>query len=182
MSWVIVTEHLSKKWLGICSTCRKHLPVLTSFMTYHRVCTRVARRVPLVEHMSSPLVLSGVRVTRSLVLWVMFCRSLFDLFLLVIVLSVLRFTNFDYPFGIFLHNLLMLPSYQGRVVGILFTSFTPPHACTCPKPGLRFPTSFVVICVQWNKMRGDCSLCWYWWHCLPTMPNNIIKANNHLSP
>ena len=73
--------------------------------------TRVTRRVSLVEqelrtlpaaHMSSPLVLSGVRVTRSLVLCVMFCGSVFDLFLLAIVLSVLlRFTNSDYPFGIF---------------------------------------------------------------------------------
>jgi hypothetical protein len=43
--------------------------------------TRVTRRVPLVEqklptlseHLSSPPVLSGVRVTRSLVLCVMFC-------------------------------------------------------------------------------------------------------------
>ena len=42
-------------------------------------------------------VFSGVRVTRSLVLWVCFV-----LFLLAIVLSVLlRFTDSDYPFGIF---------------------------------------------------------------------------------
>jgi len=54
----------------------------------------------LPEHLSSPSVFSGVRVTRSLVLCVMFCRSLFVL--LVIVLSVLlRFMDFDYPFGIF---------------------------------------------------------------------------------
>ena len=44
------------------------------------------------------------RVARSSVFCVMFCRSSFVLlyfFLLVIVLSVLRFTDFDYPFGIF---------------------------------------------------------------------------------
>ena len=41
---------------------------------------------------------SGERVTRSLV---MFCTSLFDIFLLAIVLLGLRFTNSDYPFGIF---------------------------------------------------------------------------------
>jgi len=41
---------------------------------------------------------SGERVTRSLV---MFCRSLFVLFLLAIVMSGLRFTDSDYPFGIF---------------------------------------------------------------------------------
>jgi hypothetical protein len=70
----------------------------------------VILRVPLVEqelltlmeHMSSPLVYSGVRVARSLVFCVMFCRSLFIHFLLAIVLSaLLRFTTSDYPFGIF---------------------------------------------------------------------------------
>ena len=67
--------------------------------------TRLTRWVPLVEqelltlleHLSSPLVFSGVRVTRSLVLCVMFCRSLFVLFLLAIVFSVLLwFTDSDY--------------------------------------------------------------------------------------
>ena len=43
---------------------------------------------------------SGVCVTRSLMC--IFCRSLFVLFLLAIVLSVLlRLTDSDYPFGIF---------------------------------------------------------------------------------
>jgi len=56
------------------------------------------------------LKLSGVRVTRSLVFCVVFCRSLFVLFLLAIVLSVLlRFTDSDYPFGI---SKLSLDEYQ----------------------------------------------------------------------
>ena len=71
------------------------------------------RRVPLVEqvlltlpeHLSSLPVLVGVRVTRSLVLYVCFvdrCLS-FCTFLLAIVLSVLfRYTDSDYPFGIFM--------------------------------------------------------------------------------
>ena len=46
-------------------------------------------------------VLSGARVARSLVFCVVFCKSLFVLFLLVIRLSVLRFTDSDYPFVIF---------------------------------------------------------------------------------
>jgi len=49
--------------------------------------------------MSSPPVLSEVRVTRSLVLCVCFIDR--GLFLLAIVLSVFRFTDYDYPFGIF---------------------------------------------------------------------------------
>ena len=52
--------------------------------------------------MSSLLVFGVIRVTPSLVLCVMFCRSLFVLFHLAIVLSVLlRFTPSDYHFGIF---------------------------------------------------------------------------------
>ena len=52
------------------------------------------------EPLSSPPVFSGVRVTRSLVLC-MFCRLLFVLLsFLAIVLSVLRFTDSYYPFGI----------------------------------------------------------------------------------
>ena len=59
----------------------------------------------LLEHLITPTVFSGVRVTRSLALCVCFvdrCLS-FVLFLLAIVLSVLlRFTNIGYPFCIFL--------------------------------------------------------------------------------
>jgi hypothetical protein len=58
----------------------------------------------LPEYLSSPPVFSGVRVTRSLVLYVCFvdrCLS-FVLFLLAIVLSVLlRYMDSDCPFGIF---------------------------------------------------------------------------------
>jgi hypothetical protein len=53
-----------------------------------------------------PPVLSGVRVTRSLVLYVCFVNR-FVLFLLAIMLSVLlRFTDSDHPFGIFIPFLL----------------------------------------------------------------------------
>ena len=63
--------------------------------------TRVTRWVPLIEqelptlpeHLSSPQVFSGVRVTLSLVFCVMFCRLLFVLlsfYLLATVLSVLQ--------------------------------------------------------------------------------------------
>jgi hypothetical protein len=80
MTWLTIMEYLCHKWPRICSTCRKHFPVLSSFTTYYRCVTRLTRRVPLVEqelltlpeHLSSPPVFSGVRVTRSLVLYVCF--------------------------------------------------------------------------------------------------------------
>ena len=72
---------------------------------------RLTRRVSLVEqkmptfpvHLSSPPIFSEVCVTRSLVLCLCFvdrCLS-FSTFPFAIVLSVLRFTEFDYLFGIF---------------------------------------------------------------------------------
>ena len=86
ITWLTAMEYLCHKWPRICSTCRKHFPVRSSFMTYHRVLTVLTRRVPLVEqelftlseHLSSPQDFSGVRVTRSLVLYVCFVdRCLF---------------------------------------------------------------------------------------------------------
>ena len=53
----------------------------------------------LPEHPRSTPVFSGVRFFRSLVLCVMVYPHV--RFLLAIVLSVLRFTDSDYPFGIF---------------------------------------------------------------------------------
>ena len=68
----------------------------------------VEQKLPtLPEHMSSSPFLGGVHVTRSLVLCACIvdrCLSFcpFVLFLLAIVISVLlRFTDSDYPFGIF---------------------------------------------------------------------------------
>jgi hypothetical protein len=78
------------------------------FGTY--IVTRVTRRVPLVEqelltlseHLISSPVCSGVRVIRSLVL---ICRSLFvrlsSSFWQLCCLVPLRFTDYDYPFGVF---------------------------------------------------------------------------------
>jgi hypothetical protein len=72
-----VMEYLCQKLPRICSTCRKHFPhssLITGFVI------RVTRRVSLVEQelltlserLSSPMIFSGVRVTRSLLLCVCF--------------------------------------------------------------------------------------------------------------
>ena len=55
----------------------------------------------LLDHLSSPSGFSGVRVARSLVFSVLFCRSLFFLFLMVIVFVHLRFKDSDYLIGSF---------------------------------------------------------------------------------
>jgi branched-subunit amino acid transport protein len=81
MTWLTAIEYLRHKWPQICSTCRKHF-----FRSFSRpwlitgFVTRLTRRVPLVEqelltlpeHLSSLPVFSGVRVIRSLVLYVCF--------------------------------------------------------------------------------------------------------------
>jgi len=77
------------KWTRICSICRNHNLVLFSFMTYHQVnnksiTTGATCGAGTAYPSSSPPVFILVRVTPSLVFCLMFCRSLFVLFLLVI--------------------------------------------------------------------------------------------------
>ena len=84
----------------------------SSIRMFYGFVTRLTRRVPLVEkelhtlkeHLCSSPVFSGVYVTQSLVLCVMFCRSLFVpllFFFWPLCWSVLRFTDSDYRFSIF---------------------------------------------------------------------------------
>jgi hypothetical protein len=83
MTWLTVIEYLYHKWPRICSTCRMHFPVLSTFITGFG--TKLLRRVPLVEqelltppvHPSSPPIFSGFHVTLSFMC--MFCRLLFVL-------------------------------------------------------------------------------------------------------
>ena len=75
--------------------------------------------------------LSEVRVVRSLVFCVVFCRSLFVLFLLTFVLSVLFWlTASDYPFSIFKLFLCMTETTQvinfARIDVIIFVSIHSP--------------------------------------------------------
>ena len=97
----------------ICYACHKHFPVIFSFITQHWVCNQS----------NTAGVISGAGTTypsgapefipsfkwgscySSLVLCIVFCRSLFVLLSLFFghcVLAVpLRFTDSDFPFGIF---------------------------------------------------------------------------------
>jgi hypothetical protein len=85
----------------------------------------------LPEHMNSPPVFSGVRVARSLVFCVVFCRSLFVLFLLAIVLSIHRCTNYDYPFGIFklFSKLSFLVIFVRSIIKLLTFHHAPDKPC-----------------------------------------------------
>jgi hypothetical protein len=40
ITWLTATDYLCYKWPRICSTCRIHNPVLSTFMTYHRVSSK----------------------------------------------------------------------------------------------------------------------------------------------
>ena len=79
--------------------------LMTGFVTRltRRWVSLVEQELPtLPEHMSSPPVFSGVRVTRSLVLYTCFVDRPFVFFLLVIVLSILlRCMASENPFGMF---------------------------------------------------------------------------------
>jgi hypothetical protein len=85
MTWLTVTEYLCHKWPRICSVCRNHNPVLSSFMTYQQVCnksktTRATCDAGTTHSSRTSQVFSGVCVARSLVFDVMICRSFFVLF------------------------------------------------------------------------------------------------------
>jgi hypothetical protein len=114
MTWVTVMEYCVTNDHGyiplVVNSSRSftHSWLITEFVT------RLTRRVSpveqelhtLPEHMSSPPIFSGVRVTKSLVLYVCFLDRIcpFVLFLLANVLSVLLwYTDSDYrfKFGIF---------------------------------------------------------------------------------
>jgi hypothetical protein len=68
----------------LCSTCWSALLSFPHSWPIDGFVTRATRRVnqellALPEHLSSPAVFTGVRVTRSVVLYAMLCRSLFVL-------------------------------------------------------------------------------------------------------
>ena len=65
----------------------------------------------LPEHLRSPPVFSGVRGTRSLVLFVCFvdpCLSFCPFSLIIVLSAILRYADSDYPFGIF--KLFLIPN------------------------------------------------------------------------
>jgi hypothetical protein len=117
-------------------TCTFDINTMTMFIT--EFVTRLPRRVSpveqepltLLEHLNSPRVFSGVRVTWSYFIC-MLCRSLFVHFILVIVLSgPFRYTDSDYPFGIFKLflrglQLFMLSNYRFPRINDVRFVFTP---------------------------------------------------------
>ena len=130
----------------------------------------VEQKLPtLPEHLSSPLVFSVVRVNRSLVLCVCFVDRCFSLFfwpLCVCPSSIygfwlplwyLRYTDSDYPFGIFklflTSKLLIKPLFFVismyphifTLVGHPLTDLTLPQLCACPKPGHGFQMPYVMF-------------------------------------
>jgi hypothetical protein len=46
-----------------------------------------------------------------------------------------------------------------------------PQFGACPESGPWFPRSYVVIyfILQWGKKTCDCSICWDWWNCSPSL-------------
>ena len=107
-----------RQWASVCeNNCSRHHDLVNRYGFVTRDTLRVwhVELFTLPQHLSSPLDLSGVRA-RSLVFYVMFCRYVFVLFLLMFVLSVLRFTSSEYLFGIFKLILLHYTSRWWRIV------------------------------------------------------------------
>jgi hypothetical protein len=104
MTWLTVEEYLHHKWPPTCFVFRNHNPVLCSFITYHRICIKSNPRgttsiAGIAYHSGAPEftpIFRGARaIVQSLDFCVVFSRSLFVLFLLVIVWSI--FFDFRLP-------------------------------------------------------------------------------------
>ena len=119
MTWLTVMEYQCHKWSWIRSIFRKHFPVPSSFMTYHRVCnwstatdvTSGAGTGPLPEHLSSsPVFYWGAFYSIFSILCsvLKIIACLLSFFRFAILLSgLLQFTVLAsvYPFVIFKHVL-----------------------------------------------------------------------------
>ena len=108
MTWWNAMEYLCHKWPRLCFTCRKHFPLLSSFMTYYRLCslsnTTGATSSAGTSYPSGVPEFNpgfgGVCYFRFLVFCVMFCR-LFFVILAIVLSFLLRFTVSGCPFRIF---------------------------------------------------------------------------------
>ena len=83
--------YVSQMTTTICSVCRNHNLALSPFITYHLVCEKsntmgaTCGAGTAYSYLSSPSVISRVRVARSLIFSEMFCRSLFVFFVLFLL-------------------------------------------------------------------------------------------------
>ena len=103
-------------------------------------------------------VFSGVRVARSLVLFVMFCRLVFVLFfrfLLAIVLSALRFTASScYSFGIFNFSYLIYKEVIRKIK--LFTPWINKHFSLFSRSTSEVTSSRNVVVGSTNEVVEIC--------------------------
>ena len=134
MTWLTAMEYLCHKLPLICSSCRKHFPVLSSFMTDHWVCNQInttgATRGAETAYPSGAFEFTSgfqwVCVTRSLVLCVCFldrCLSFCTFSFGNCVL--LRHADSDYPFYIFkLFFLHVFAKYVGHKINMISVRVT----------------------------------------------------------
>jgi hypothetical protein len=89
--------YMSQITTTICSVCRNRNLALSPFITHHLVCEKsntmgaTCGAGTAYPYLSSPSVISRVRVARSLIFCEMFCRSLFVLFVLFLSAIVVSF-------------------------------------------------------------------------------------------
>jgi hypothetical protein len=149
---LVHAEYLGHKWQLVCSVSRNHSPVLSSLINYHRICNKSYTTVatcgaetayPSGTNEFTP---GGVRVARSLVFCVMFCRS--EMFVLFVLSVLLQFTAFDHHFGIFKLIVLLLISQVNQTIWECFI----------------FKTT---ICFTLRNFQAHRSTCWFLPQLLP---------------
>ena len=81
-----------------------------------------------------------------------------DITLLSFYMSVSHTSHFSY--------IIVDTTTENTVNGLTLS-----RVCACPNPRSEFPTSYVMVFFMFNyfKVRCDCSFCWYWWNCWPSL-------------
>ena len=145
-------------------------PVLSSFMTYHRVCSKSstpgatsgAGTVTLPNHLSSHPDFSGVRVAGSLVFCVVFLRWLsFFLFGHYIVCPSIQSSDYYLHVGVFkIFNKIIFPHFFVKLFDIFITLLA--------NISIKIHSYFEVMCFEFLLYRTNCHVIItsvkYWTH------------------
>jgi hypothetical protein len=73
---------------------------------------------------------------------------------------------------VYVHSILFIVSWNMNDCQNTINRFNPGIFCACLKARPGYPTSYVLVVffyVKWIEARGDCSSCWYWLNCWPSL-------------
>jgi hypothetical protein len=101
------------------------------------------------------------------------------MFIYIIIFSTYTYTTdiLLFVFAVFSEQYLQLLSCLISVTRDIFLkehliSLTPLYCCACLVQAKTCISNVIchgLIYVQWFEVRDNCSFCWYWWNCWPSL-------------